>query len=332
MALHMLVSRGQLDLDLPITHYWPEFGKNGKEHLTTRLILCHQSGLSVISNTVKGDAFYDWPYMISLIEEQTPFFEAETRHGYGGLLFGFILGEILRRITGKSIGTFIQEEISQPLGIDLWMGLPKDQHPSIAKVIYAPPAEPGIPVSDFDKAVAVSGTVQQLLFNCGTYFNQDNTGFDSPQAHASEIPASGAITNARGLAGMYTPLALGGKYKGREYVDPDSLARMMRTVSSGLDDTLRIQTLFTLGFFKSIDNRNREAINSDSLLMGMSAFGHSGFGGSVGFADPDEKMAFGYTMNQMGLGTLLNIRGQGLVDAAYKSLGYRSNTGGVWIK
>lgn len=332
MAVHMLVTRGIIDLDAPVTKYWPEFGKKGKEKITTRMILAHQTGISAISAPVKEKGFYDWNYMIKLIEEQDSFFEMEKVHGYAGLMFGFMLGEIVRRVTGKTIGTFIQEEISQPLNLDLWMGLPDPENHSIAKVIYPDPAPEGSPISDFYQKAADPSTVQALLFNCGGYFTPDANGYDTEEAYKAEIPAAGMITNARSLAKMFTPLALGGTYKGKEYVDSDSLARMIRTASAALDDTLCIQVLFSLGFFKSIDNRNREPINSDSLIMGQSAFGHSGFGGSVGFADPEERMGFGYTMNQMGQGTLLNERGQGLVDAAYKSLGYRSNRSGVWIK
>ena len=159
-------------------------------------------------------------------------------------------------------------------------------------------------------------------------------GYNLPPAHAAEIGAAGGITNARGLAGMYAPLANGGSLNGVRLVNRDILARMQSVSSaSGLDITLQAPSRFTLGYAKSIDNRRvPSCTKDDSLILSEEAFGHPGSGGSIGFADPAARMSFGYTMNRMGQGMGLNERGQSLVDATYLSLGYTSNASGVWLK
>jgi CubicO group peptidase (beta-lactamase class C family) len=165
-------------------------------------------------------------------------------------------------------------------------------------------------------------------------FLRDFMAFDpnSRAGRAAELGAANGMTNARGLAGMYAPLANGGTANGNRLVGRDTLARMSRiAMGTHQDGTLMIPTRFALGYMKSMDNRWLPGIDSASCLLSDSAFGHVGAGGSIGFACPETHMSFGYTMNQMGLGLLLNDRGQSLVDAAYKALGYRSNAGGVWV-
>lgn len=332
LCAHMLVSRGLLDLDAPVSKYWPDFAQNSKDRITTRMLLNHQAGLAAIAEPLKDGAFYDWDYMVKAIEHQKPWFTPQSKHGYQGLTFGWLVGEVVKRISGKSLGNFFRDEVAGPLGLDFWIGLPEDTQADIAKMIMAPPPGEGDPIADFFIAMADPESVQTKLFlNAGGYFSPE--GFDVPAGYAAEIPAAGGLANGRALAGMYAPLANDGKAKGREFVNADTLARMMTTASASRDDTLLAQIRFSLGFFKSCDNRmDSNPGNQASIILGPSAFGHPGFGGIVGFADPVERMSFGYTMNRMGAGTLLNERGQGLVDAAYKSLGYRSNVSGVWIK
>jgi CubicO group peptidase (beta-lactamase class C family) len=180
-------------------------------------------------------------------------------------------------------------------------------------------------------------SLQALLFNTGGYMvpGPDGLfGFNLRAAHAAEIGAAGGITNARGLAGMYAPLANGGSQNGISLVNRESLARMGAVFSaSSLDITLLAPTRFSLGYVKSIDNRRvPSCTKEDSLILSEEAFGHSGSGGSLGFADPVARMSFGYTMNRMGPGLGLNERGQSLVDAVYLSLGYTSNAAGAWLK
>ena len=152
---------------------------------------------------------------------------------------------------------------------------------------------------------------------------------DSRAAHAAELGGGGGISNARSLAKLFTPLANGGG----DYFSADSIRRMSRTaVATQRDATLLIPTRFAYGFMKTMDNRGRSNGDADSVVMGDAAFGHVGAGGHLAFADPDCHLAFGYTMNQMGQGLLLNPRGQSVVDAAYRSLGYRTNEPGYWTR
>jgi CubicO group peptidase (beta-lactamase class C family) len=168
-----------------------------------------------------------------------------------------------------------------------------------------------------------------MVFNSGQFRDR---GANTRAGHAAEIGAANGITNGRGLAGMYAPLANGGALGKVKLVDADTLAHMGEvSMATHLDATLMLPTRFALGFMKSMDNRNRGPDKSSVILSGA-AFGHVGAGGSLGFADPECAMSFGYTMNKMGPGILLNERGQALVDAAYRCLGYRSNDSGVWIK
>ena len=154
---------------------------------------------------------------------------------------------------------------------------------------------------------------------------------NSREGHAAEIGAANGITNARGLAGLYAPLANGGSLNGVRLVGKDTLTRMGQVaVGTHQDATLVIPSRFALGYMKSMDNRYLPGLDGASCLLSDAAFGHVGAGGSIGFADPECHMSFGYTMNQMGLGLLLNERGQSLVDEAYKAIGYRGNAGGVW--
>jgi CubicO group peptidase (beta-lactamase class C family) len=160
-------------------------------------------------------------------------------------------------------------------------------------------------------------------------------GANTRAGHAAEIGAANGITNARGLAGMYAPLST----SGGKLVDGRTLTRMGEVSMATHDDaTLRIPTRFALGYMKSMDNRRRSlgaklfGEDVDSVILGSPAFGHVGAGGSLGFADPVAGLSFGYTMNQMGPGLLMNERGQALVDAAYLSLGYRNKDGGVWVR
>ena len=132
---------------------------------------------------------------------------------------------------------------------------------------------------------------------------------------------------------MYVPLAASGEFKGQQFLRPETVVRMNEiSVASQRDATLLVATRFTPGFMKSIDNRGAAPENSDSVILGSQAFGHVGAGGSIGFADPECDLAFGYTMNQMGRGVFLNERGQALVDATYGCLGYSNNKGGVWVR
>ena len=327
LCAHLLIERGQLALHGRVTDYWPEFGQAGKEDVTVAMMLNHSVGLPAFREPVKDGGFYDWDYMVGLLERQAPFWEPGTRNGYHMVSFGWTVGELVRRVSGKSLGTFFADEFAKPLGLDFWIGLPEAIEPRVAKMIPFP-VGPDSPVTEFTTALMTQPeSISALsLLNGG---NHSLAAPDSRAAHAAEIGGGGGISNARSLAKLFTPLANGGG----DWFSPDSITRMSQvSMATQRDATLLIPSRFALGFMKSMDNRHRPHGNIESAIIGDRAFGHVGAGGSIGFADPDCHLAFGYTMNQMGAGLLLDERGQAVVDAAYGALGYRSNAPGVWVR
>ncbi|MFI4999939.1 MAG: serine hydrolase domain-containing protein [Reyranellales bacterium] len=333
LCAHMLASRGKLDLDAPVGELWPEFSRHGKEAATTRMMLDHSVGVPALRAPVKDSGPYEWDYMTGRLAAEEPFWQPGTRNGYHGFTFGWTVGEMVRRAGGKSLGTFFQDEVAKPLGLDFWIGLPEEIEPRVAPMIaYAYKAEDA--KTPFMRDLATNKQSIPFLF----YMNNGAWragGANSRAGHAAEIGAANGITNARGLAGLYAPLAQGGG----KLVDGKTLTRMAEVSMATHDDaTLRIPTRFALGFMKSMDNRKRSMAallwgeDCDSVILSSAAFGHVGAGGSLGFADPAAGLSFGYTMNKMGPGLLMNGRGQPLVDAAYLSLGYKNKDGGVWVK
>jgi CubicO group peptidase (beta-lactamase class C family) len=327
LTAHMLADRGQLDLDALITKYWPEFGQNGKENARVAMALDHSVGVPHVRAVPKPGGFYDWDYMVDMVAKEAPFWEPGTRNGYHGITMSWTVGEIVHRAAGRRMGVYFQDEVAKPLGLDFWIGLPEEQEHRVATIIPAAPT-PELMQSRFvQKAMSDPSSPSHLFMRDFLSFSPNMR-----EGRAAEIGAGNGITNARGLAGMYAPLANGGTLNGKRLVGKDTLARMSRVaMGSHQDGTLMIPTRFALGYMKSMDNRWLPGTDSASCLLSESAFGHVGAGGSIGFACPETRMSFGYSMNQMGLGLLLNDRGQSLVDAVYKTLGYRSNAGGVWI-
>ena len=333
LCAHVLASRGDLDLDAPVAELWPEFAQAGKERVTTRMMLDHSSAVPAVRAKVKDDGPYDWAYMTERLAAEVPFWEPGTRNGYHGFTFGWTVGEMVRRASGKSLGTFFREEIAGPLGLDFWIGLPEEIEPRVAPIVaHVYKAADAVTPVMRDLATNKESVAALFYFNNGAW---RSGGANTRAGHAAEIGAANGITNARGLAGMYAPLANGGG----DLVDATTLARMAEVSMATHDDaTLRIPTRFALGFMKSMDNRRRSLAaklwgeDCDSVILGSAAFGHVGAGGSLGFADPVAGLSFGYTMNRMGPGLLMNERGQSLVDAAYLSLGYKNKDGGVWVR
>lgn len=327
LCAHVLADRGQLDLDAPVTKYWPEFGQNGKEGARVSMTLDHSVGVPHVREVPKPGAFYDWDHMVDVVAKEAPFWEPGTRNGYHAVTMSWTVGEIVHRAAKKRMGKFFQDEVAKPLGLEFWIGLPEEQEHRVAPMIQAMPTPEAMQSRFFQKAMTDMSSPSHLFARDFMAFNPN-----SREGRAAEIGAGNGITNARGLAGLYAPLANGGALNGKHIVGKDTLARMGRfAMGTHQDGTLMIPTRFALGYMKSMDNRHLPGTDSASCLLSDSAFGHVGAGGSIGFACPETQMSFGYSMNQMGLGLLLNDRGQALVDEAYKALGYRSNKSGVWL-
>lgn len=331
LCAHVLAARGQLDVDAPVTAYWPEFGKNGKEAVLVRHLLSHQAGVPAVREPLPAGCFYDWSLMADALAAEQPFWRPGTRAGYHALTFGFLVGELVRRISGRSLGRFFAEEVAGPLGLEFWIGLPEEHEHRVAPTIPAPPPGPGEPVpSLYVAALSDPSSVQGLMLaNSGGYMLVPGES-DSRAAHAAEIGAVGGITQARGLAGLYRPLALGGTVDGVTLVGPEQLYRMTAVVAAtSVDAVLLVPTRWTMGYVKGTDNSYLPVADREGVLIPEEAFGHPGMGGSFGFADPRARLSFGYTMNRQGTGLGVNERGQSLVDAVYGSLGHH-RTGGVW--
>ncbi len=332
LCAHVLRHRGLLDLDAAVARYWPEFGQQGKDEVTVRLLLSHQAGLPALREPIKPGGLFDWDYLTERLAAEPPFWPPGTRQGYHALTFGHLVGEVVRRAAGVPLAQFFRNEVAGPLGLDFHLGLAEEDEdrvaPTIRPEMAAPGAEP--PARWLTLAYREPRSVQGLVLkNNGGYYA--GRAYESRAAHAAVLPSQGGITNARGLAGLYTPLALGGAHGGVRLVDEDGVREMGAvSAASAVDGVLLLGMRFGLGFVKGCDNRQGPPGARDSLILSEAAFGHPGMGGSLGFADPAARLAFGYTMNRQGPGVLLNERGQALVDAVYRTLGCRSNSTGRW--
>ena len=307
LCAHLLAEAGQLDLEAPVAAVWPEFATRGKERVTVRMMLDHSAGLPVFRGPVGPGELYDWDRVVARLEAEEPFWEPGTRNGYHMLNFGWTVGELVRRASSRSLGTYFREAVAEPLGIDFWIGLPEDVEPRVAPMLPYVRAE-GEPLNDF----ALACLNEPASISALSLANLLDFDPNSREGHVAELGGGGGISNGRGLAGMYRPLSLGGD----GFIAPSAIEKMRRiSTATNRDATLLIPTRFAMGFMVSMDNR--AVPNADSVLLGEHAFGHVGAGGSIGFADPAVGLAVGYSMNQMGPGILLNERGQSVVDAAY---------------
>lgn len=332
LCAHMLIDRGLLDLDAPVASYWPEFAQAGKAEITVRQVLNHQAGLPAVRTPLRPGGLYDWDYIVQTLAAEEPLWPPGTRQGYHAATFGHLVGELVRRTTGRGLDRFFRDEVAEPLGLDFHIGLPEEHEDRVAPTTRPDPTPRGEPVSAFIAAMKDPQSIQALAW-LNTGRPRGAREYDSPTAHRAVLPSQGGITNARGLAAMYAPLALGGEHNGVRIVGPNAVRRMGVVSSAlGVDAVLLIGLRFALGFWKSSDNRGGPPGARDSVILSEEGFGHPGMGGSIGFADPGARLSFGYTMNKQGRGVCLNERGQSLVDATYRALGYRPGPTGSWVR
>lgn len=320
LAAHLLADRGELDLDAPVAEIWPEFAHGAKAELTNSDMLAHTTGVAALREELPAGACTDWDLMCERIAAEEPWWEPGTRNGYHMLTFGWTAGELVRRVSGRSLGEFFRDEIAGPAGADFHIGLPEDQHHRVAPVLEHR-RKKGDPLSAFTLALLNDNEGMQAM----GWLNQGGFNPNSPACWSAEIGGAGGCANGRGLALAYRAAALG------ELVGDDQLVRMATAVSATKTDAmLLLPTRFSEGFMLSMDNTRRPHGDRDSVVIGRAAFGHVGAGGSIGMADPEHGLSIGYAMNQMGPGLLLNERGQSLVDAAYHCAGATSREGGAW--
>jgi len=328
LCAHVLASRGQLSLDAPVSTYWPEFARNGKDAITVRMLLAHQAGVAAFREPIPDTGYCYWDLIAGRLADQAPLWTPGTRHGYHALTFGHLVGEVVRRVTGSTLGAFFRDEVAAPRGIDLWIGLPAEHEPRVAATVPAEMPAEGAEIPSFYRSAMADPTsiAALVLMNSGSVLAPG--WIDTREAHAAELPAFGGIGNARALAAMYRALAIGGG----GLVDAEELAEMGAVTSAtSVDAVMLVPTRWSTGFVKSVDNSVRGPGDRDGVVLSEEAFGHVGMGGSIGFVDPRARMSFGYTMNHQGIAVGLDARGQGLVDAAYRVLGYRRpERGGSW--
>lgn len=311
LCAHMLVARGRLDPDAPVARYWPEFAAADKSRLPVRMLLNHQAGLPAIATPLPPEALFDWATLTAQLAAQPPYWVPGSAHGYHAMTFGWLVGEVVRRVSGQSPGAFFRDQVAGRLGLEFWIGLPSALEPRVARMRMPPRQAAASPLLT---AILNRDTLTSKAFLNPRGLMMPGS-INSAAVHAAEIPAANGIATARALAGMYAPLAGGGRLHGVEIVDADTLRMMSVVESAGDDRILLIPTRFASGFMKTIDNRP-----GDSVVLGphAEAFGHAGAGGSIGMADPVAGVALGYVMNHMGPGVLLNARGQALIDAVYE--------------
>ena len=306
-----MFERGELDLKQKVTKYWPEYGKNGKEETTIEMILNHSAGLPALRTEVKEGGFLDWDYMVKLIENEKPFWKPGKETGYHMMTTGWLIGELIRRVSGKSLGEFFNIELGEPYGLNYWIGLPESKHERVAEIIPYDPSPDDKP-SDFAAAFRNNrNSIQRLsLTNTGGY------DFNSIVTYKAELGAIGGIADARSLAKLLSPLAINNE----ELLSKDSVKELSNSnIKTSVDKTLLFPTNFSNGFMLNMDNRSTFEGEGGSFMIGPNAFGHVGYGGSSAtFADPDRKISFGYLTNKLGGEYLINERAQSLIDATYR--------------
>jgi CubicO group peptidase (beta-lactamase class C family) len=307
-CLNRLVDQGRVDLDAPVARYWPEFAQAGKERLIVRWLLSHRAGLPAVRKPLAADALLKWDVMTAALAEQEPWWEPGTRHGYHALTFGYLIGEVIRRVSGKSPGAYCREEIAGPLGIDFHIGLEARDDARCAEVIAAPPPPPGQP-NPFGAAGPESMSAKAVNNPRGA---MRLSTVNSRAWRGAEIPAANGHTNARALARFYGALARGGELDGVRVLSPAHIERCYEVQSDGIDAVAGVPMRFGLGY----------RLTQPAARYGPNprTFGHTGAGGSLGFADPDAKVGFAYTMNQMGNHILIDPRVVALLDALYQSM------------
>jgi CubicO group peptidase (beta-lactamase class C family) len=313
---HLLAQRGVLDLDLPVVEYWPEFGQAGKERIPVRWLLTHQAALPTIDAKLSRDDALAWEAVIRALEVQAPLWEPGTAHGYHALTYGHLVGEVVRRADGRTVGACFADEFAEPLGLDFWIGLPEEHEPRVAPVI--PMNEDALDQFDLAEALGADSLLLRAMTLNGAFDEDLALLANRREFRAVEMPAANGVTDARSLARFYAGLVgpvQGGPARARLTHEQVDVARTRQT--SGADRVLSfpgidVESTMALGFAAS---------SAFAPFGGARAFGHSGAGGSVGFADPEHGIACGYVMNKMGLGAPLDPRSGVLVRAVYEAAG-----------
>ena len=304
--LHAL-EKNQISLDRTVAEFWPDFAQAGKKRITLAQLLSHQAGLVALDERVD---VLDYAAVIAALARQAPLWPPGTAHGYHARTFGFLVDELVRRIGQKSVNHYWRETFAEPLGLDIWIGLPEAENARTATV-YAAKAGRAATPAQFYRDLATPGTLVRKAFTSPAGLHAV-AGMNAPDLRARSFVSFGGIGSAAALAKFYAMLAAGGVMDGRRYFGETTIRQMTTTLASGLDRVFQIPTAFSAGFMKDPPGASPRIFGPSSL-----AFGQPGAGGSHAFADPENGIAFAYVMNQMEQSLLPNEKSLRLVEAIY---------------
>lgn len=288
IAVAMCVEQGLLDYPEKVATYWPEFAAQGKGDITVAQLLSHRGGLYTVDGPITLEEALDWDTVTQRLSVTAPRFPVDSGHGYHAITFGWLAGELVRRVTGKSLGTFVRDHIVAPLGAEFHIGLPEHLEPRVARLLAHPIPKFPPDIARIMMERSAPGTRGAEALSVNGAFGQG--AFNKPEVHRAEIPGANGIGNARSLARIYA--ATLGEVDGVRLLGDDALARatVNNTPEGEMDMVLISETVFAMGFMLHCDR---------SKFSGPGAFGHNGAGGSVSFADPVRSMGFSYVMNTM---------------------------------
>jgi CubicO group peptidase (beta-lactamase class C family) len=319
ICANKLAQEGLLDVDAPVVEYWPEFAANGKQDVPVSYLLSHQAGLAWIDGEMTTEEALSWDPVVAALAAQKPSWEPGSQHGYHATTYGWLVGEVIRRITGKSVGTYFHEQVASPLGLDFWIGLPAEYESRVAMLTPMIPGEVSVeklrnpgedPVAQMMSAFLGPETMLgRALFAPGGALT-DQKIWNSRAMRAAEVPAANGVGDARSLARMYA--ACIGDVDGVRLLSTEQIKRATTQQTKGPNKILMDMDIqFGLGFMLP---------STLMTLGGPAGFGHFGAGGSVGWADPDAEFGFGYVMNRMDLGLAGDLRSFNLINACYDSV------------
>ena len=308
-VLHALQEHG-IALDRRVSDFWPEFASAGKGAVMIEELLSHRAGLPALTTHV---SVLDHDAVVSALAHEEPHWPLGEGHGYHPRTFGFLLDEVLRRITGKMLREYWRAHFGDPLGLDVWIGVPPEMVEKVAPVF---PTKNALPEDDlFYKAFLQAGSFTARAFGSPRGLHSV-AAMNAAEARTSSFPAFGGVGTAQSLAKFYAMLACGGELDGVRIFRPETIGKMTTTLAQGFDKVLHMDTAFSAGFMRDPvrpDGTKERAIFGPSLR----AFGHPGAGGSQAFADPENRISFAYVMNQMEPGVLPNAKSLRLVETLY---------------
>jgi CubicO group peptidase (beta-lactamase class C family) len=311
-CVHLLADRGLIKYEEPVATYWPEFAKNGKAKITVYHLLTHQAGLPLVPEGLSSKSMLDWGTAIRALEEERPIWEPGTDTGYHALTFGWLNGEVVRRVDGRNIGRFLREEICGPLGIDgMYIGTPADAEPRIATLKQQFEADPAL-LAMYEAAREAMGPDSLTARALAPRDAETGDLFNTPEAHQAEVPAANGIMTARDLARMYACLANYGELDGVRLMSEQTVRHASAVQTTRPDKVIVLPVAFSMGYMNGAPGWPQ----GDRAT----AFGHPGFGGSIGFADPEIEMSFGFVCNALNLGLTGAGRASSLADAARASI------------